>query len=91
MIQPELNINTLISGVLLAGYLVVALFFLRFWRRTRDRLFAYFATAFAVLGTQRLLLALSHTATEDVTYLYVMRLAAFLLILWAIVMKNRED
>jgi hypothetical protein len=89
--QPiEFDINDIISGFLLAGYLVAGLFFLRFWQRTRDRLFVYFAAAFAILGVQRLLLALSSSVTEDVTHLYVLRLIAFVIILLAIVAKNRE-
>ncbi|MBV8518338.1 MAG: hypothetical protein JO197_13150 [Acidobacteria bacterium] len=74
-----------LSGSLAAGYLVAGLFFLRFWRETRDRLFGYFATAFFILSLQRVLLTLftAHTA------LYVVRLAAFVLILWAIAEKNR--
>ncbi|HEX8155496.1 MAG TPA: DUF5985 family protein, partial [Thermoanaerobaculia bacterium] len=46
----------LVSGALTMGYAVVCLFFLRYWRDTRDRLFAWFAMAFALLAVQRLLL-----------------------------------
>ena len=84
------DLNDVVSGALFAGYLVASLFFLRFWKRTRDRLFVFFATAFAILAAQRLLLGLSTAPTEDVTYLYVLRLAAFVMILWAIIVKNRE-
>jgi uncharacterized membrane protein len=88
MNASPVDTNDLLSGVLLAGYLVASLFFLRFWRKTRDRLFVYFSLAFGVLGLQRLLLALTTGTQEDVTYLYVLRLTAFLLILWAIISKN---
>lgn len=77
------------GGVLLAGYLVAALFFLRFWRDSRDRLFAIFAAAFVLLALQRLLLALEVSLMEDAVWSYVIRLLAFLLILFAIVDKNR--
>jgi hypothetical protein len=79
--------KALIGGMLAAGYLVVALFFLRFWRDTRDRLFATFAAAFAILAVQRVLLG-STPASEAYTGLYVLRLLAFLLILYGIVEKN---
>lgn len=79
----------LLSGAIIAGYLVASLFFLRFWRDTRDRLFAMFAGAFLVLALQRLALALTTQTSENVVYLYAVRLAAFLLILFAIVDKNR--
>ncbi|HVK38406.1 MAG TPA: DUF5985 family protein [Candidatus Kapabacteria bacterium] len=90
MHPTQYDINDLISGFLMAGNLVVALFFLRFWKRTADRLFLYFAAAFAILGAQRLLLGMSTGNTEDVTHLYALRLVAFLMILWAIIAKNRE-
>ena len=79
----------LISGAIVMGYAVAGLFFLRFWRETRDRLFAIFAAAFWLLGLQRLALAALPLAPEEATWLYVARLLAFLLILWAIVDKNR--
>ncbi len=83
-------IGLLVSGAIVMGYAVAGLFFLRFWRETRDRLFLIFAGAFWLLGAQRLLLAFSHGMVEDDTSLYLIRLLAFLLILGAIVDKNRS-
>jgi hypothetical protein len=80
----------LVSGAIVMGYGVAGLFFLRFWRETRDRLFLIFAGAFWILGLQRLALAFSRTMVEDDTGLYLVRLFAFLLILGAIVDKNRS-
>ena len=82
-------VSLLVSGMLVAGYAVAGLFFLRFWRETRDRLFGIFAGAFFVLGLQRLLLALLETSPAGAVWLYVIRLLAFVLILAAIVDKNR--
>ena len=79
-----------LSGMLTAGYLVVAAFFWRFWRQTRDRFFISFAIAFAILAAQRVLLVSEFGLTEHRTGLYLMRLLAFLLIAYAIVAKNRE-
>jgi hypothetical protein len=81
----------LISGAIVMGYAVTGLFFLRFWRETRDRLFVIFAAAFWILGLQRLALAFSRDMVEDDTGLYLIRLFAFLLILGAIVDKNRSS
>lgn len=80
------------AGAIIAGYAVAALLFLRFWRDTRDRLFATFAGAFALLSVQRaLLLAVPGSpAGEELTMFYLLRLAAFLLILYAILDKNRS-
>lgn len=78
----------LVPGAIVMGYAVAGLFFLRFWRQTRDRLFLIFAIAFWLLGLQRLALALSADLVEAHTGLYLLRLFAFLLILLAIVDKN---
>jgi hypothetical protein len=66
----------------------IAVIFLRYWRRSRDGLFAFFAAAFAMMALNRALLAILGEARETATALYVVRLAAFLLILVGIVVKN---
>lgn len=80
-----------VSGFLVMGYLVASLFFLRFWRQTGDRLFAYFAASFALLALQRVALSItvSTLSPDDTVWYYVLRLLAFVLILVAIVDKNR--
>jgi hypothetical protein len=80
----------LVSGALVACYLMAALFFLRFWVTSRDRLFAMFAGAFSLLAVQRLALALTRQTMEDQTVFYLLRLAAFVIIIIAIVDKNRR-
>ena len=82
--------NALISGALVSAYVAIALFFLRFWVESRDRLFALFAAAFTVLAFQRLALSLTRAAMEDQTIFYLLRLAAFVIIIVAIVDKNRR-
>ena len=83
------SVVLVITGVLSAGYAVAALFFLRFWRDTRDRLFLFFAAAFALLMVQRLALTWAAQQGNDTVLLYVIRLIAFVLILLGIVDKNR--
>jgi membrane-associated PAP2 superfamily phosphatase len=78
-----------LSGAVSAGFLVAGLFFTRFWRRTGDRLFLAFATAFALLGLGQAVQALADLPEEERGHLYLIRLAAFTLILIAIVRKNR--
>ena len=85
------TLAALIGGALAAGYAVAGLFFAKFWSRTRDRLFAIFAVAFWLLAIQRIAIVLSDRWLEDTTPLYILRLVAFLLILFAIVDKNRES
>lgn len=80
----------LISGAIVLGDWVAGLFFLLFWRRSGDRLFAIFATAFWVLGFQRIVLATTPVSSEDNAWIYVLRLVAFAIILGGIIDKNRR-
>jgi hypothetical protein len=79
----------LISGAIVMGYWVAGLFFLRFWRRSGDRLFAIFAVAFWMLGLQRIMLAARPAWNGESAWLYLVRLLAFAIILAGIVDKNR--
>lgn len=80
--------NQFMLGSIVFACCTIAVFFFRFWRKTRDRLFACFAIAFALLGANWL--ALAFTRQDEVrTILYLVRLLAFVLILVAIFDKNR--
>ena len=79
-----------LSGSITLGFLVAGLFFLRFWRRTNDSLFLAFAAAFALLGLGQAIQALANIPQEERSYIFLIRLAAFTIILAAIVRKNRS-
>ncbi len=79
-----------LMGAIAMASCVAAVFFLRFWRDTGDRLFLIFAAAFVLLAITRIGLALSNEQMEGHTDWYWVRLAAFLLIVFAIVDKNRR-
>lgn len=79
-----------LSGAITMGFLVAGFFFLRFWKRTRDSLFLAFAAAFWLLGLGQALLALTDIPVEERSWLYLLRLAAFSLILVSIWRKNRR-
>jgi hypothetical protein len=83
-------ISQIESGALAMGFAVAAVFFLRFWRDTRDRLFVLFALAFAVMAGGRVLYALTEREGIVEEY-YWLRLVAFLFILVAILDKNRSN
>jgi hypothetical protein len=78
-----------LSGSITLGFLIAGLFFLRFWRRTDDSLFLAFAAAFALLGLGQGIQALASIPQEERSYIFLIRLAAFTIILAAIVRKNR--
>jgi hypothetical protein len=66
------------------------LFFFRFWRDSRDRLFAYFGTAFWLLSLSWMLLAFIGAVPESQPYIYGVRSIAFVLLIVAMIQKNRE-
>lgn len=78
------------SGAITMGFLVAGLFFLRFWKSTRDSLFLWFAAAFALLGVGQAALTFTDVPMEERSPLYLIRLSAFLLIIVAIWRKNRR-
>ena len=80
-----------LSGAAAFGFFACALFFVRFWRRTRDPLFLAFSLSFALLGIGQTVVALAQIPSEEKGALYLFRLAAFLLILAAIYRKNRPS
>ena len=85
-----MTLYAFLSGAITIGFVLAGLFFLRFWKRTKDLLFIAFALAFWLLGLNQALLAFSRVPVEERTWLYLLRLAAFALILLAIGYKNRS-
>jgi hypothetical protein len=82
--------NQFLLGALAMGFSVVALFFARFFARTADRFFAFLATAFAIMSINQAALALMGEDSEYHSWVYLLRLAAFVLILIGIYDKNRR-
>ncbi|HWD17847.1 MAG TPA: DUF5985 family protein [Verrucomicrobiae bacterium] len=79
-----------LSGAVMIASLVVAMFFWRFRSQTRDRFFGFFAVAFLLMAVERI--AIEFVPEENPQSLvYVIRLAAFLLIVYAILDKNRHE
>jgi hypothetical protein len=87
----ETELYTFMFGVLTALCVVCGLFFLRYWRASSDRFFSFFAVAFWALGANWALLIGRDPRDEYTSYFYLLRLFAFLLILVAIVDKNRRS
>jgi hypothetical protein len=79
-----------LHGATSMGCIVATMYFLRFWRDTQDRLFVLFAIAFGLLALNRAALALGHPTDESTPYFYLARLAAFVLIAFAVIDKNRR-
>lgn len=79
-----------VNGIVAMGCLVAAMFFNRMARKTADRLFTYFTVAFVLFALERLILTFVNTPEESTPSVYLIRLAGFLCIIFAIVSKNLE-
>jgi uncharacterized membrane protein HdeD (DUF308 family) len=86
-----MSVTNMLTGAIAMASTVIALFFLRFWRSTRDRFFLYFALSFGIEGAHRVYSALSYQENEDSPLHYLIRLLAYGLILWAILEKNLPE
>lgn len=82
-------ISAFLLGVIAMSSLTASVFFLRFWRDTRDSLFLAFGVAFLIEALNRTASLLLVQPNEGTPWIYIVRLFAFLLILGAIVNKNR--
>lgn len=81
--------NEFFAGAYMMGCAAVALFFVGYWRRTKDRLFAILALAFGMLAVERTVLALLPLSAEGQHWIYLARFFAFTLIIAGIIDKNR--
>lgn len=77
-----------LTGVVTMGFLTAAVFFLRFWRTTHDAFFAILAIAFVLFAANQAGVALLEVSREEQSWLYLLRLLGFGLLLIAIVWKN---
>lgn len=85
------NLAFLLSGCSMLGAWIAGVYFFRFWTKSKDRLFFMFGAAFWLMALERLVLTLSNPWREEYSYVYIIRLVAFLIIIAAIVDKNRKN
>ena len=78
----------MLLGAIAMASLIAAMFFLRFWKHTRDKFFLWFAVSFAIEGINRAALGLSADPNEGQPFFYVIRFLSYLMIVIAIVFKN---
>jgi hypothetical protein len=75
-------------GAFAAGYVICGLLFVRMWRTVRAPLIILIALAFGLLSLAYFLLGVTHTDESDDTWIYMIRLVAFALILVGIAFTN---
>jgi hypothetical protein len=83
-------INGFLLGVIVSASLTAAAFFFKFWRQTHDLLFLGFGAAFLIEGLNRVSFLFLAAPNEGDPLVYTVRLFSYLLILAAIVNKNRS-
>lgn len=81
--------NFFFHGAIAMGCAAIALIYLRFFLKVRDRLFAILSASFWLLAFERVLLAFVAQDQEGRPLIYLIRLLAFVLIILAILDKNR--
>lgn len=80
--------DMLLGAIAMASF-TISLFFLRFWKTTHDRFFLFFAVAFIIEGASRIIRSLVSFPDEQEPLFYLIRLVVFLVIIFAILDKNR--
>lgn len=85
------QVSAVLQGAVGMASGVAALFFLRFWRQTRDSFFLFFAAAFAIDALARFVLGFAELSEETQPLVYGARLITFGLIIIAIIRKNRPS
>jgi hypothetical protein len=84
----------MLYGFIVAEQLFITVCFYRFWRASRERLFAWFAAGFLVMALHRLLLGFTLVdaiGLEAQTPVFLIRLLSYMLILAGVVAKNIES
>lgn len=77
-----------LRGFITAGTFVIALFFYRFYRKSKDRLFLCFSVSFTLLALNRFGAAFATQYEFTSLIFYWVRAFAYLLILIVIIDKN---
>ncbi len=81
--------NLMLIGAIAMASFTASLFFLRFWRDTKDNFFLFFAASFLLEAANRVALGLAHDPNEGSPLFYFVRLISFVLIILAVAQKNR--
>lgn len=83
------EISTFLYGATTLGLIANSLFFLKHYRRTGDKLLMWFGWAFGLMAIERVVLAIQGAKSDAHSLVYLVRLVAFLLLIYGIIEKNR--
>lgn len=80
--------DTFLLGFIAGAAFAASLFFIRFWKDTRDSLFLAFAAFFGLMAINQVMLLNLARPNEGSPSLYLVRLASILIVIAAILKKN---
>ena len=84
----NLMIEGFLIGTIATASMVSGLFFLKFWKSTRDSFFLAFGASFLIEAANRTAVLFLENPSEGHPWIYAVRLLSVLLILAAILKKN---
>lgn len=84
------TLDLFLAGAIMMQCIVISLFFLRFKKKSGDPFFSRFAACFALLAVERVVWFASVVSTEYRPLVYLMRLCGYLIIVAAVLGKNRR-
>jgi len=93
-----INYTIFLAGISMATFAGSGLFFLKLWLASRDRFFLFFSVSCALLSIERIFALfvagtfspLRSESSEFSVWIYLIRMAAFIMILISIIEKNRK-
>ncbi len=83
--------NEMLIGAIAACCFVIGLFFLRFWKTTRDNFFLFFALSFLLEGANRVSLVMFFNMGEASPSYYLIKVSSYSFIIVAILVKNKRQ
>jgi hypothetical protein len=86
--EPSVPVNGFMEGAITIAAFAVAVFFLRYWKATSDRLFAVFAIAFTLFGASSIALFLTAHDPDGEVWVFALRAATFAALIVAVLDKN---
>lgn len=89
-LSQDFAATTFFSGMSLAVFAAAGLFFTKFWKKTREPFFLVFGFACWMLSIERIPLLIYGVDAEAHSWVYLIRLSAFILIMIAVVRANRR-
>ena len=92
----DMTLAIFLAGIFVGTFGACGLFFLKFWKTSRDQFFLYFAVACWLLVLERCAVVMldgvynfMSYGSESIAWIYLIRLSAFAMIFVAVLQKNR--